>query len=125
MAHVVPARSRTRSPGRAFWGQALLKEDLVDLARNGKLSLELADAALGRGELERHVGARARDLALVDLLLLMPISFMIAGNRVVADDDLASEAKLGGDTKRAVDAGRGAMDIDDLAGEEDPPKGPR
>lgn len=42
----------------------------------------------------------------------------------MADDDLATEAKLGGDSKRAVDAGRGAMDIDDLAGEEDPPKRP-
>jgi hypothetical protein len=40
------------------------------------------------------------------------------GDRVVADNDLASKAKLGGDTKRAVDAGRGAMNIDDLAGEE-------
>ena len=43
----------------------------------------------------------------------------------MADDDLASEAKLGAETERAGDAGPGAIDIDDLAGEEDPPKRPR
>ena len=43
----------------------------------------------------------------------------------MAGDDLASEAKRGADAVRARDAGRGAMDIDDLAGEEDPPKCPR
>jgi hypothetical protein len=31
------------------------------------------DAALGGGQIERHVGARARDLAPVDLLLGQPV----------------------------------------------------
>ena len=40
----------------------------------------------------------------------------------MADHDLASEATLCGDSKRTVDANRGAVDVDDLASQEHPPK---
>lgn len=39
---------------------------------------------------------------------------------VVADDDLAAVSQLRGDAQRAVGAGRGLVDIGDLAGQPDP-----
>src|SRR5680860_255065 len=68
-----PARSEPRSPGRGFWGQILIEEDLIDLPRDGQLGLELTDPALGRGKLHRLIGAQAIDLAAIDLLLLTPV----------------------------------------------------
>lgn len=53
-------------------GKVAFEEDLVDLARDRQLGLELLDPSLGGGELERLLGARALDLAAVDLLLLQP-----------------------------------------------------
>src|SRR4051812_36035737 len=44
------------------------------------------------------------------------------GDRVVAGDDLPAEAQLGVDAVRTVDACRITMNLNDLAGEEDPSK---
>ena len=48
------------------------EEDLVDLARDSQLGLQLLDPTLGGGQLERLVGAQPLNLTAVDLLLLEP-----------------------------------------------------
>src|SRR6202022_4513408 len=67
-----PARSGTRSPGRAFWGQTLLEKHLVDLARNRELSLKLANPAFRRGKLQLLISVQTGQLPAIDALLLDP-----------------------------------------------------
>src|SRR2546430_4100008 len=89
-----------RSPGRGFWGQVLLEEDLVDLARDGQFGLELADTSLRGRELHLPLGAEPRLLAAVDPLLPQP----------VVDRRLAHAERLG----ELRDPRAGARQVDHL-----------
>jgi predicted lipoprotein len=62
---------------RAEWRRRVLKtlleEDLVDLARDRKLGLQLPDAPPGGRQIQRHIRTPARDLAAVNALLAQPV----------------------------------------------------
>jgi hypothetical protein len=57
---------------RSFWGEILIKENLVDLSRDSQLRLKLSDAALRRRELQRLISRLADSLTTINLLLIDP-----------------------------------------------------